>query len=81
MAVSSRNVGLGLGALMQIDSLAADKPGLGLHPEVIGWKQLLGQPSAWSVFWRGSGSKPGKQVVNRPELVLNQNPVSYFGGA
>jgi hypothetical protein len=27
---------------MLVVSLAADKLGIGMHPEVIGWKQLLG---------------------------------------
>lgn len=54
--MSNRKIGFGLialGALMFVISLAADKLGIGRHPEVIGWKQQLGMTIGFIVLLGG----------------------------
>jgi hypothetical protein len=54
--VSNRKIGFGLvalGGLMFVVSLAADKLGIGMHPEVIGWKQQLGAAVGFIVILVG----------------------------
>ena len=43
--MSTRNIGIALvvaGVLLLLVSLLADVFGIGAHPEIVGWKQIMG---------------------------------------